>query len=231
METGSFENGGFLQRIPRLFVSGITWALLLLFACVGCFAGAIAGALAGKASDSGIARGAGLGAIAGAILSLEIFEASRAFLCLDQSGARSSSAMADFTEEVLRGRFIEEHFTPAMLTSNHWQQVNLANFSNDEIHDANETVASRGLSRDLLKRLPCHEVLEETKTAQSICCAICLQDLEVGEIVRSLPLCHHTFHLRCVDQWLIRHGSCPVCRQDVQIKHIKLHKLGPKGNH
>lgn len=28
---------------------------------------------------------------------------------------------ADFTEEVLRGRFIEEHFTPAMLTSNHWQ--------------------------------------------------------------------------------------------------------------
>lgn len=31
------------------------------------------------------------------------------------------SVQADFTEEVLRGRFIEEHFTPAMLTSNHWQ--------------------------------------------------------------------------------------------------------------
>ncbi|GMN54204.1 hypothetical protein TIFTF001_023344 [Ficus carica] len=219
METGSFENGCFLQRIPRLLVSGITWALLLLFASVGCFAGAIAGALAGKASDSGVARGAGLGAIAGAILSLEIFEASRAFLCLDQSGTQSTSAMADFTEEVLRGRFIEEHFTPAMLTSNHWQ-ITFSSISDvdDEIHNVNERVASRGLSRDLLKRLPCHKISEENKIAQGVCCAICLQDLEVGEMARSLPLCRHTFHLRCVDQWLVRHGSCPTCRQDVQLK-------------
>ena len=64
---------------------------------VGCFTGAIAGALAGKASDSGVARGAGLGAIAGAIVSLEIFEASRAFLCLGQSGEHSSSAMVSLS--------------------------------------------------------------------------------------------------------------------------------------
>ncbi|PON70348.1 43kDa postsynaptic protein [Trema orientale] len=227
METATYEDEGFLQRVPRLFVSGITWALLLFFALVGCFTGAIAGALAGKASDSGVVRGAGLGAIAGAILSLEIFEASRAFLCLGQSGEQSSSAMAEFTEEVLRGRFIEEHFTPAMLTHNHGQ-VNFANISYDEIHDVYERVASRGLSKDLLKRLPCHEILEENKAAQSICCTICLQDLEVGEMARSLPRCRHTFHLRCVDQWLVRHGSCPVCRQDIQMKHIKDLETGYK---
>ncbi|KAL5544531.1 hypothetical protein UlMin_008315 [Ulmus minor] len=214
METEGFEVAGFLQRVPRLFVSGITWALVLLFAFAGCFTGAIAGALAGKASDSGVVRGAGLGAIAGAILSLEIFEACRAFLCLDQPGSRSSPPMADFTEELLRGRFIEEHFTPAMLSYNHWQ-VNFANLSYEEITDVYDRVASRGLSRDLLQRLPFHEILEETKAVQSICCTICLQDLEVGEIARSLPQCSHTFHLACVDKWLIRHGSCPVCRQNV----------------
>ena len=32
METATFEDNSFLQRIPRLFVSGITWALLLFFA-------------------------------------------------------------------------------------------------------------------------------------------------------------------------------------------------------
>lgn len=66
-----------------------------LFCCVaaGCFTGAIAGAFAGKASDSGVLRGAGLGAVAGAVLSVEIFEASRAYLFLDRSGSRTSSSM------------------------------------------------------------------------------------------------------------------------------------------
>ncbi|PON85382.1 hypothetical protein TorRG33x02_187920 [Trema orientale] len=81
---------------------------------------------------------AGLGTIAGAILSLEIFEASRAFLCLGQFGERCSTV--EFIEEVIRGRFIEEHFTPAMLTHSHWQ-VNLANISYDEIHDVYQRVA------------------------------------------------------------------------------------------
>lgn len=62
----------------------------------GCFTGAIAGALAGKASDSGVVRGAGLGAVAGAVLSVEIFEASRAYLFLDRSGSRNSSSMVSF---------------------------------------------------------------------------------------------------------------------------------------
>ncbi|KAF3437628.1 hypothetical protein FNV43_RR20384 [Rhamnella rubrinervis] len=212
MDTVGFESIGIVKRLARLFVSVITGTVVLLFALAGCFTGAIAGALAGKASDSGVVRGAGLGAVAGAVLSVEIFEASRAYLFLDQSGSRNSSSMADFTEELLRGRFVEEHFAPGMLTNTHWQ-VRFTNISYDEIHDAYEVV-SKGLSRDALKKLP-SLVVEESNAAQSVCCTICLQDLEVGEIARRLPQCQHTFHLACVDKWLIRHGSCPVCRQCV----------------
>eukprot|EP00899_Mesostigma_viride_P019412 jgi/Mesvir1/27472/Mv07247-RA.1 len=47
-------------------------------------------------------------------------------------------------------------------------------------------------------------------------CIICLHDFEVGEWLRSLPACLHTFHRSCIDTWLGEHqGICPVCRTPV----------------
>ncbi|GMQ10793.1 hypothetical protein CsSME_00053661 [Camellia sinensis var. sinensis] len=219
MEDGS--DGGFEGRqikvyhyIPKLIAGALSGALTGIFALAGAFTGSITGALAGRASDSGVLRGAGLGAIAGAVLSVEVLEASRAYWCSERSGMRSSSSMADFIEELLRGRFVEEQFPPAILTAYHWQ-VSIADIGYDELYDATGEVPCRGLSGESLKKLPCHIILDEVAAAQSICCTICLQDIEGGEIARSLPRCQHTFHLSCVDKWLIRHGSCPVCRRDV----------------
>ncbi|XP_059645181.1 NEP1-interacting protein-like 2 isoform X2 [Cornus florida] len=219
MEDGS--DGGFARTeirvyhyIPRLISVALSGALTGLFALAGAFTGSIAGALAGRASDCGVLRGAGLGAIAGAVLSIEVLEASRAYWCSEHSSSGSSSSMADFIDELLQGRFVEEPFPPAMLAA-HNRQVNIADISFDDVYDVYGEVVSRGLSGDSIKKLPCHVILDEIKTAQSICCTICLQDIEVGDIARSLPRCQHTFHLTCVDKWLIRHGSCPVCRRDV----------------
>ncbi|KAG2679310.1 hypothetical protein I3843_11G046500 [Carya illinoinensis] len=214
MENPGFDGARAFRSLPRLIVYAVSGALTGFFAVAGAFTGAIAGAVAGKASDSGILRGAGLGAIAGAVLSVEVLEASRAYWSLERYGSRSSSSMADFIEELFRGRFVEEQLTPAMLTAYGWQD-GIVNIGYDEMHGVYGGVASRGLSEDSLKKLPFHAILEEIKGAQNICCTICLQDTEVGEIVRTLPRCHHIFHLKCVDKWLIKHGSCPVCRQEV----------------
>ncbi|KAL6853763.1 hypothetical protein ACP4OV_019792 [Aristida adscensionis] len=46
-------------------------------------------------------------------------------------------------------------------------------------------------------------------------CAICLGEFADGEKVRVLPRCAHGFHVRCVDTWLVSHGSCPTCRGSV----------------
>ncbi|KNC83846.1 hypothetical protein SARC_03928 [Sphaeroforma arctica JP610] len=46
------------------------------------------------------------------------------------------------------------------------------------------------------------------------CCAICLEEMEVGDQIRVLPLCVHgaNFHLMCLDQWLMDVQSCPMCK-------------------
>ncbi|KAF7838487.1 NEP1-interacting protein-like 2 isoform X1 [Senna tora] len=216
METEEIERVGRFRSVSNLILCAISGALTGCFAIAGAITGAIAGALASRASESGFLRGASLGAIAGAIISVEVLEASRAYWCLEQTGSRSSSSMADFVEQLVRGRLVEEQYTPAMLTAYSWQvqQVGVANLGYDEIHDVHSLVSSRGLSGDSLKKLPQHVILKDTKS-ESICCTICLQDIEVGETARSLPRCHHTFHLNCVDRWLVKNDSCPVCRQDV----------------
>ncbi|KAF0927280.1 hypothetical protein E2562_031485 [Oryza meyeriana var. granulata] len=43
-------------------------------------------------------------------------------------------------------------------------------------------------------------------------CSICLSEYTDGEMLRVMPDCRHRFHLMCLDAWLRRSASCPVCR-------------------
>ncbi|XP_010255537.1 PREDICTED: RING-H2 finger protein ATL39-like [Nelumbo nucifera] len=43
-------------------------------------------------------------------------------------------------------------------------------------------------------------------------CSICLSEYEEKEILRIMPNCSHNFHLACIDQWLQKQSTCPICR-------------------
>lgn len=43
-------------------------------------------------------------------------------------------------------------------------------------------------------------------------CAICLLDFVDGDLLKVLPACYHTFHIECIDAWLVSRSSCPTCR-------------------
>ncbi|XP_073274011.1 RING-H2 finger protein ATL38-like [Primulina huaijiensis] len=43
-------------------------------------------------------------------------------------------------------------------------------------------------------------------------CTVCLSEYHDEDTLRILPLCGHSFHATCIDIWLHRHFTCPVCR-------------------
>lgn len=46
-------------------------------------------------------------------------------------------------------------------------------------------------------------------------CSICLCEVNVGDKIRCLDSCGHTFHRSCIDLWLLRRGDCPLCKRSV----------------
>ncbi|TVU27993.1 hypothetical protein EJB05_19499, partial [Eragrostis curvula] len=43
-------------------------------------------------------------------------------------------------------------------------------------------------------------------------CSICLGEYKEKEILRIMPKCRHNFHLECIDVWLQKQTTCPICR-------------------
>ena len=50
-------------------------------------------------------------------------------------------------------------------------------------------------------------------------CCICTELFETTSDV-SATLCGHTFHARCLRQWLEQSKTCPHCRKKVNERHI-----------
>uniref|UniRef100_A0A8I6XHL1 RING-type domain-containing protein n=1 Tax=Hordeum vulgare subsp. vulgare TaxID=112509 RepID=A0A8I6XHL1_HORVV len=59
---------------------------------------------------------------------------------------------------------------------------------------------------------------DDTDTHTS--CAVCLAEYADGDELRWLPGCKHAFHRLCVDEWLRRRPSCPLCRH-VASRHAR----------
>ncbi|KAH0456611.1 hypothetical protein IEQ34_014518 [Dendrobium chrysotoxum] len=50
-------------------------------------------------------------------------------------------------------------------------------------------------------------------------CSICLGEYEDKEMLRILPACFHNFHLNCIDVWLQKQSTCPICRLPLNVIH------------
>ncbi|KAF8101535.1 hypothetical protein N665_0204s0032 [Sinapis alba] len=217
--------GNFVERIKdacRFLVSAVLGTILsailtFFFALVGTLLGALTGALIGQETESGFIRGAAVGAISGAVFSIEVFESSLLLWKSNESRFGCLLYLIDVIVSLISGRLVRERIGPAMLSAVQ-SQMGAADATYNDLSSIFDTGGSKGLTRDVVDKIPKTIITGRNNldaSGNKDSCSVCLQDFQLGETVRSLPHCHHMFHLPCIDNWLLRHGSCPMCRRDL----------------
>ena len=58
-----------------------------------------------------------------------------------------------------------------------------------------------------------HAINNESDSEET--CSICRGDYSDNNIVRMINVCDHQFHSSCLDNWLSRNRTCPLCRANV----------------
>ncbi|KAF0898335.1 hypothetical protein E2562_007186 [Oryza meyeriana var. granulata] len=220
-----------VSRLPARVAGAVARGLVtFVFATVGTILGAITGGLIGLATESGLVRGTGIGAISGAVVAMEVVDSSVAMWCSNDSGIWSVLYVLDVIWSLLTGRLVREKVDPAVQNAVD-SQMNAADApyresapTLAEMFDTGgpgAAAAAMGMPTDAIAALPVTTFTAHTAAADArgerAGCSVCLQDFEAGEEARRLPECGHTFHLECIDSWLLRHASCPLCRRTVVV--------------
>ncbi|KAG4175238.1 hypothetical protein ERO13_A11G171900v2, partial [Gossypium hirsutum] len=156
-------------------------------------------------------------AISGAVFSIEVFESSLVLWQSDESGIGCLLYLIDVIASLLSGRLVRERIGPAMLSAVQ-SQMGASETPFEEVQNIFDTGGVKGLAGDLVEKIPKIIITKNNNvdaSGEKVSCTVCLQDFQLGETVRSLPQCHHMFHLPCIDKWLVSHASCPLCRRDL----------------
>ena len=88
-----------------------------------------------------------------------------------------------------------------------WQ---ISDFSYEALVELGSMAVSTGLKKKQLDR---HGPRPYQGPAESPC-AICLEELRVGDPTLTV-VCGHCFHHTCIVQWLLRCNRCPTCRFEI----------------
>ncbi|KAG4992100.1 hypothetical protein AAZX31_09G176700 [Glycine max] len=72
-----------------------------------------------------------------------------------------------------------------------------------------------GIDKTVIESLPFFRFSALKGLKEGLECAVCLSKFEDVEILRLVPKCKHAFHIDCIDHWLEKHSTCPICRHRV----------------
>ncbi|KAF3453467.1 hypothetical protein FNV43_RR03907 [Rhamnella rubrinervis] len=196
--------GSAARPLIKLMKKIVFAAFICILALGGAIVGTILGAIKGQTTETGFLKGAGIGGLTGAIA---------AILLLDSAVDGEPLSKAALFSSLVNGKVFMEWISPALLKAYQWQ-VSTLETSYREISDIYDIAAIKGLSQSCIQKLPSHTYhsAKLPNSHEDFCCSVCLQEWKEGESVRRLPECGHFFHMECIDKWLMRQISCPICR-------------------
>ncbi|ESQ47839.1 hypothetical protein EUTSA_v10022113mg, partial [Eutrema salsugineum] len=195
--------GAFCIMSIRAMKRAFLGLFIFILASASVVVAAFVGATEGHTTDIGFLQGGLLGVVAGVITAVQLFG-----LMLPGDQPLSKAALM---RRVVNGKAIMGLVRPAVLKAYQWQIMGLdtSYIEISDMYDSNQE--PEGLPRSLIQNIPTFNFgCSGHQTISS--CSICLQDWEVGEVGRELKRCGHTFHKFCIDEWLLRQETCPICR-------------------
>ncbi|KAH7852620.1 hypothetical protein Vadar_027075 [Vaccinium darrowii] len=80
--------------------------------------------------------------------------------------------------------------------------------------------SSSGIDKTVIESLPFFSFSALKGSREGLECVVCLSKFEDVDILRLLPKCKHAFHIDCIDQWLEKHSSCPLCRHNISADDV-----------
>lgn len=88
-------------------------------------------------------------------------------------------------------------------------------------------VVKRNLTIDEIEEIPCCKLSDMKKSSDDSSddssfsglqvCGVCQDDYHEKSIIKILN-CKHSFHRLCIDMWLYKKNSCPLCRKSARIE-------------
>jgi len=110
-----------------------------------------------------------------------------------------------------------------------FRSINVDMMDHDELLLLGERLGhvSRGAQQSRINELPTRKFVQKPKPADEkteidgkesendkMSCCICMEVFQTSEDVRTLP-CLHIYHTKCIDKWLLRNRTCPICKFDI----------------
>ncbi|XP_075509770.1 E3 ubiquitin-protein ligase ATL42-like [Primulina tabacum] len=77
-----------------------------------------------------------------------------------------------------------------------------------------------GVDKAVIESLPFFRFSSIRGSREGLECSVCLSKFEDVEILRLLPKCNHVFHIGCIDRWLRKHSTCPLCRRKISPEDV-----------